>query len=380
MKKYLSVFNVIWLLIGFFFLIYINYWYSNESKDIKILSDVSDYEINLKGQHLILFCWLLITCFLAYRTHKNKIYKDLENDYNLQNIQLQDETKQLWKKFSDIIHYKDRDSIRKSMKVFVRSNQFVLGVQLYTYSLKYHHSFQYPKYSRKMILKLNHKESYSAEQEDLNAIIQSYEFIPLSILRQFEKAVKNRSSVKLARFIKKYNSLLQQRLSQNQEPNDEDCLIFSFLILATQHLYEELLDEDERKDIDLRNIQVKGIDNDKLYGMKRTGLSRAILDSELFKKKNSLKDIKQYYIFRNRRYNNHNNFFRAKDGRIYLARTFEFQHENHLLLLLVNPEILKEDEGYKDLFKLETSFSEVLSQHDVDLGYNNKRGEEHENK
>ena len=373
-----SLLTTFFVILGIFFFIFFSL-----GDKFPLFSKIESYELNVNGLILIIIFYILITIISIYKDKKNQEIKILQTKSDDQQKQLDSETKQLWKKFNDMVFYKDREAIRDSMKVFVRSNPFISGVQLYNYSLKHKLLIKFGRRFRSVDLKVNHKESFAAETEDLNAVIQMYESIPLSLYRSYLKVIESKNPGDVARFIKKYTGVLQKKYKTNNKISNEHLIVFCVVVLATQYLFEILLkDEEDLKEFRLRNIGVSGINNSEFYNYKRTGLLRSILNDEASNKfpyeessVNEEDNSKQYYIFRNRRFQNDDFFTGAKDGRIYLSRTFMFQNSPHLLLLIIHPEILKERNGYKQLFELEKNFSSLLEQNEITLGYNKGRGE-----
>ena len=219
-----------------------------------------------------------------------------------------------------------------------------------------------------MNLKLSQKDSYAAESEEINAIIQEYVKVKRHMFFRFkraEEALGNGNTVPMASFIERYTSFLQKCLQGKAgEPDDSDAIVFAFLILGTQYMLNTLLGHDAFR---YTNIQVHGIDNAVMYNYKRTGLFRTIINDEV-KLERDLPT--QLYIFRHRRYNNNTAENRSKEQRIYLARTFLFQNSKHILLIIVEPTILETAYVNNQLALLEIELSEILKQNDVDFGYN----------
>lgn len=367
-RKY---FRLLFEVIIFLIILFLGYWEldipylsSIQKKTVKInIDSLKVPEFQLKS--LIAVVVIIIGIFyFANRRYKNNLTKLETINTELQE-RIDTETKDLYSKFFELIDYKNSHNIKYSMEEYIKLEPFVMGVQIYTYSLKNRILFTTVRPQQIMELKINHLESVVAEQEDLNAIVQSYERINYWLFRDLEKTLKSNNEQEYKKFIEKYTKKLKKQIDKRQvdKISNNDVMMFNCIIIASERLFE-LLNENESLDLSLNKISLVGIPTERLYSYRRTGIVRLILNGEF---SGSLSD-NTYYAFRNRNYKADNYIHNSKEKRVYLGRTFIYNKKKHLILFTVNHEILKEENGQELLLGIEKKLSKILSDKNINLG------------
>lgn len=342
--------------------------------DIPILSDVQSKELQLiygtDTEDTIKFTlkWLIfliivivgIIRFIMIQ-YNNKVDK-IQTEKDGLEQRLNEETKDLYNKFFELIEYKDRNNIKYSMAEYLQLEPFVLGVQLYTYKLKHRIVFNTVRPKQIMELKINHLESVVAEQEDLNAVVQSYDKINFWLYKELQKVTEKNDLESYNKFIQKYSKKLKKQMDSrsNGTVSNDDVMIFNAIIIAVERSFD-LLNQDKYA---LTKITLDGIDTKKLYAFKRTGLLRVILNGELSYEQG----VHEYQVFRNRKSGAENVITTAKDNRVYIGRVFEYNKKNHLILFTLNSELLNENDGVTKMLEIEKRLTDILSDKNIYLG------------
>lgn len=343
--------------------------------DIPIFSDFQSVIVNIKVgsfesvdfkvKWIILGLVILLGVFHFMRVYYENEVSMITEEKNALNERLKSDTKDLYDKFFELIDHKDRNNIRYSMEEYIQLEPFVMGVQLYTYRLKHRIAFNTVRPKHIMELKINHLESVIAEQEDLNAVVQSYDKINYWLYKDLENATKINSRESYERFLEKYTKRLYKQMNNRQSDRTsiDDVMIFNAIIIATERLFE-ILNQHQGLELSLTKIRLAEIDTEKLYAYKRTGLLRLILNGEFSYDSNT----KEYYLFRNRKYTSENNISNTKENRLYLGRTFEYNKKKHLILFTLNSEILGEENGTEKMLEIEEKLKLILNEKNIQLG------------
>ncbi|MFC4075901.1 hypothetical protein [Salinithrix halophila] len=235
---------------------------------------------------------LLGTVLAIYHSELVKAYKE----------DLADNARLLLSAYDDLKDYKWRARILKALEKFTKNESFVLAAQLYTYSVK--------QAEGQLQIKINHLDGYVWEKTDLNAMVQTYYSLDLSLYRDFERARKKfvrGEFEELLRFIQKNN----HEISTSVEINDRTAIQYALVRLALD-LLEDVMDFE----FFLDPAKVKKITNHK-----RTGILRGLL----------LKG--EFYKFLHEGNS-------EKKGRVYLTKTITIKNTDHVFLLTLSPEIL----------------------------------------
>jgi multisubunit Na+/H+ antiporter MnhG subunit len=238
------------------------YFVSDETKDF--VKDLSPY---------LLLVSLTVIIYLLIKQGK------LEDIIDDKNKDLKTETKTLWKYYSELSKYEKDKTIHTLLEAFVNSNEYVCGIQIYTFKLfSSKIAFPYLQLSKQnkqkhiRTIKLNYLNGYVREQEDLNAIAQSYYAFDKELLNQF--SLKARAAF----FHKQPNDLtdfLIEKISYLKNKNideldDNDALIFALIELGISFI-------ESRYELIFPNF----LDDEKiklLKSKKRTGIANAIIN------------------------------------------------------------------------------------------------------
>lgn len=277
------------------------------------------------------------------------VEKDVE--IKEKNRELQEAGKELLIQFKDYVAFKDQHSMFHAMKQYVEREPYVLAVQMYSFGIK--HSLLNTR------VKIAYKEGYVTEAEDINAIIQEYTMIPRDVMRRFERglhAFQQGSPLELLSFIKYCVDQLSKLSQPKIKPNH--AVIYTLLNLAVKKVFypSTLL-------ADTRVPEVQHLDFSKY---RRTGVLRAILDT--YGSGDRTFSTEDFHLF----VHDGNERDHRKAGRIYFAKYAPTKQGNHILLIVVNPDILVEKNTSLSTFeKMSETFVRILEEHDVLLEYNN---------
>lgn len=355
-------------IIVFFSTLYVTY----AELEIPLLSDIQSIDVKVQignfEAETFKMKWVLFTviCIIGLVIFIKNIYEKKISDINTKNENLEErlksDTKDLYTKFFELLEYKDRNNIQYSIKEFMDLETYVIGVQLYTYTLKHRITFETVRPKQIMELKINHLDSVVAEQEDLNAVVQSYDRINFGLYRDLKRATQKNDIGIYQKFISDYTKRLKKQIDKRQtgKISSNDVMIFNAIILAIER-YFDLVNLNK---YELDKIQLTGIDTDKLYAFKRTGLLRVILNGELA----ADAATKEYQFFRNRKFGLDQIIATSKNNRVYVGRTFEYNKRKHLILFTLNAEIMNEENGLDKMLEIEKRLKEILSEKSIQFG------------
>jgi hypothetical protein len=274
------------------------YFVSEETK--RFITNLSPY--------FLLFTLILIIYLLIFQGK-------LEDIIDEKNKELKTETKGLWNYYGELSKFENEKIIYELLKTFVDSNEFVCGLQLYTYKI-FSSKMVFPylaiqkegKQKNVTTIKLNYKSGYVREGEDLNAIAQSYYQIEKEILHNFSNKAKlalvQKQPSELISFLKEKIEFLQKK--EIDELDDNDAMLFSLIELGMSFIewrYNLVFDKP------LLDVEKVNLLNKK----KRTGIANAIINfhnvtghswfSFVYKGKGDGKSARKYisYIIENAR-------------------------------------------------------------------------------
>lgn len=301
----------------------IDFWMENGSNDIYcgIKEVIDPHIINLI---IVIICAALIIIL---------IYKSLtayyEEEIRLRDNLLERESRVIWQKYYELHRFQKKELLINALEKFVKHQDHVNAVQLYSYSIKY---------GRKVIIKVKYDCGYVLEGENLNVIQQSYYAIPKRLFIDFKKATNSGEFIEYFNFINKYqNKLLSKRI---ENLNEDDVYTYELLLLAIQEIvnefnYEIVLDEN----LLLRNEIVE-----KLTNIKRAAIIKSILISEGF------------YFYRNYGTN------RNGQNKVYLTARVDFYGVQMLGSVLISPMLIDADNDIEELNSIGNDLVSSLEQ------------------
>ncbi|WP_026574240.1 hypothetical protein [Bacillus sp. UNC438CL73TsuS30] len=209
--------------------------------------------------------WLLIIGIVFLFLHidqKDDEIKILERD-------IKSETKQLWKHYNELSRFERNKSLREYMNIFLKDNEYVVGIQRYDYSVT-------KTSPLKIIFKINYEDGIVREHEDINAMVQSYYKFNKIDLIKFKKAIidamKHEKLDNLNDFLKDSKVSIEKK--QIDELTDTDALTLSLSQLALSHL-------EKRFSVTSRNHLLKDEYMKALNRKKRLGIIRSIINYEI---------------------------------------------------------------------------------------------------
>lgn len=203
----------------------------------------------------------------------------LEDIIDEKNKELKTETKGLWNHYGELSQFENEKIEYELLKSFVDSNEFVCGMQLYSYKIFNNKvAFPYLKTGEKVeentvTFKLNYKRGYVKEREDLNAIVQSYYQIEKGVLHSFankaKMALTHKRPLELSDFIAKEIKYLEEK--DIDQLDDNDAMLFALIELGISFI-EWKFDIVFGTVLDAERVAL-------LKKKKRTGIANAIINS-----------------------------------------------------------------------------------------------------
>ena len=290
------------------------------------------------------FIWILITG-IAFFFLYSKVCEYYDMEISKRDVMLEDSSKLIWQKYSDLYRFKHNDIIKNILKNLVDTEDYLVGGQLYSYVWKQEKNF--------MILKVNHVCSYISEGESQNSIEQCYFRISKKLYREFCEALAaiylRDYEVPLA-FVEKYTEKL--RLKPIESISEVDAMQFAVTSVIAQRMHKIYNNIDETTVIDLLS------NNDKLMKLEsicRIGFLSAILADE-------------YYI-------SYNNRSTTKMKRTYLTDTLTISQQPHIILLTTKPfEDLRFEAAYQYKYFID-EFIKLLKERDETVRYTTRYDE-----
>lgn len=307
-------------------LLLLNIWveHSTVSEDLYggILSKVDEAHLPISISILIFIGLVVmhIDRIRAKDAEKEKLEEQMNNQMEMiirANLQLSE--------------YRMRDLLIDLFQRFVTIQPYVLGVQLYEYTIS--------NKAGTGKVRIDYLDGYVRETEELNAAQQVYYSYSLEMMREFQEAVSALTSEgeetdqddsdhqheepsidpeKLIRFIQKYNHSLSLTLIQDY--TEEDAITYSFVSLALYILERTL------------GTRFSYLDPDKVAALrtkKRTGFLQSILLTD------------SPYTFSHIGKN-------EKAGRQYIASPIH-AGDRQLLYVIIMPEDILQESEYNDL-------------------------------
>lgn len=126
----------------------------DDSIKLSIINHAEDYVIII-----IVFSLIVFIMLLNHLNGKNDRIFALEAD-------LESETKELWKKYSDLDRFYRDENSRNFMESFVKNNPNLISIQRYNYSIYIN--------SQGIVINISGKDSFIRENADLNTVAQGY--------------------------------------------------------------------------------------------------------------------------------------------------------------------------------------------------------------
>lgn len=187
----------------------------DDSLKVKITENSSEYII------IVIIGFLIILILLLNHLNtKNDTILSLKDD-------LKSETKNLWKKYSDLENFYKENNSKNFMGSFIKNNVNLISIQRYTYSIYIN--------SNGIIIKILGKNSFIRENADLNTVAQGYYTFNPDDIRKLLKAYA------LCR-----QSVHTRNLSDDDYKYVED-LFFSWVEELNAKKPDEYIDEDAMK-------------------------------------------------------------------------------------------------------------------------------------
>lgn len=240
-----------------------------------------------------------------------KQYRELTKDKSLDIlINLKDMQK---------LHKKEK--LRELIKSYACRNPYVLAVQIYGFNLK--HTAKCTEY------RVNYLDGYVRDDEEVNAITQSYYKVNRKIFKSFANTYMDyignpeKHSEKLKNFVE--SQLLRLDAKKIVDITEEDCVIYALVIYLIQILQEN---EDEIISTSFTDLKKVDILNNK----KRTGMLRGIINNDFYKFSYSGEDDN-------------------KKNRIYVTFCKPINNSDYLFLITFSPEINTNDDEENEFIK-----------------------------
>lgn len=303
----------LWIYAGLIFLLSFDIWTNNspqaEGFYAVVLRWLDDIKVSVVWSVLI-FVGLLI--WYKDRVQLKEQEKDELKD------QMRSRMEMLVMANQQLSEYRMRDLLVDLFRRFVSTQPYVLGVQLYEYTIVNKSGFG--------TVKLNFIDGYVGETTDINAAQQLYYSYNMRMMREYQEAVRSLyekdnteeiNASKLIKFTKNYSRPLKRKAKRDF--TEEDAVTYAFASLGIDIL-EAALETD-----------IKFIPSDRvaeLQSKKRTGFLQSILaDSP--------------YTFSHHGAN-------GKANRQYIASPFHDHDRQYLYVIVLDEEVLFDSE-YHDI-------------------------------
>lgn len=333
----------IWIYAGLIFLLSFDIWTNNSKQAEYFYRDglkwLDDTKISLVWA-VLAFVGLLI--WYIERLQIKEQEKDELKEKMKSNMEM------LVMSNQELSGYRMRDLLVELFRRFVSTQPYVLGVQLYEYSILNKSGFG--------TVKLNFIDGYVGETIDINAAQQLYYSYNMQIMREYQDAVKSLyerdnteveiNATKLIKFTNKYAAPLKRKAKRDF--TEEDAVTYAFASLGIEIL-EAALETVIRAVVSPDRVAL-------LQSKKRTGFLQAILaDSP--------------YTFSHHGAN-------GKANRQYIASPFHDHDRQYLYVIVLDEEILFDSE-YHDLLPVIADEFESQLQMCFEKVYNsNQKGDD----
>ncbi|NOV00669.1 hypothetical protein [Paenibacillus planticolens] len=173
----------------------------------------------------LLFMFFIILGILLNLDKKEEKIASLEK-------QLDNETKALWRYYGELSIFERDKSLKSIMEVFVRNHEYISGIQLYEYSVSSTKALQ-------TTIKVNYVDGFVRENEELNAIVQSYYKLNKYQLLKFKSTVLAalNNTMKLNNLLD-YLEDIEYKLTNKKlhELDEKDSITLAFSELGISHL------------------------------------------------------------------------------------------------------------------------------------------------
>lgn len=325
-----------------FISILFNTLFTNNEDLPKYLSFVS----NLKVDYIIniIIIWFAMAIIYSYLVKRKKDFlkkiEELEKRLDSKDRQIENNSSIFYNKFADLSSFTQKQKMYNLLKEFVNNNSIVQSAQIYNYTTKLNAKNNYQ-------IKIKFIESYSYQDVEINAILQSYYLIPKYILNEFISIIELLHQLKedkfaseeifdclYEKFEQKIDNLLGKLLSKLNklktvsQCNEYYALLYRISLILINILYYE-------SGLDIINILKNQEIENTLKSLKRTGILGSIL-------------LEDTYFFRHTGKS-------TKNGRIYTTFYFKLYNQNYILLLTLPSHSLA-NKWNKDIKNLENDF------------------------
>ncbi|MDQ6421379.1 hypothetical protein RB620_18285 [Paenibacillus sp. LHD-117] len=332
----------LWIYAGLVLVLAFDIW-TNHSPEAKAFYDKLLDPIDAIKLSLIWSILFFIGLVIWYRDRLS--LKEEEKD-ELKN-QMRSRMEMLVMANQELSEYRMHDLLLGLFQRFVSIQPFVLGVQLYEYTIVNKSGYG--------TVKLNYFDGYVRELVDVNAAQQLYYSYPLDVMREYQDALEslyeedNTEQIypdKLINFCYKHQRTLS--LKPNPAISEEDAIVYAFVSLGIDILSAALY-----------NSVGSFIDPDKIkliLTKKRTGFLQSILANSP-------------YTFSHHELN-------GKADRQYIGSPFHYNDRQYLYVIVLDQEILDES-NYQEMITDITDGFESRLQKCLESVYNgNKKGDD----
>ncbi|MBD7970358.1 hypothetical protein [Paenibacillus gallinarum] len=333
----------LWIYAVLLFVLSFDIWTNNSPQAEGFYTVILRWLDNIKIS--VVWSVLIFAGFLIW--HKDRVHlKEQEKD-ELKD-QMRSRMEMLVMANQQLSEYRMRDLLVDLFRRFVSTQPYVLGVQLYEYSIVNKSGFG--------TVKLNFIDGYVGETTDINAAQQLYYSYKMRMMREYQDALRSLyeqddteeiNANKLINFTKKYAGPLKRKAKRDF--TEEDAVTYAFASLGIDIL-EAALETD-----------IKFIPPDRvaqLQSKKRIGFLQSILaDSP--------------YTFSHHGAN-------GKANRQYIASPFHDHDRQYLYVIVLDEEILFDSEYHDILRDIADRFDSQLQKCFETVYNGNQKGDDND--